>query len=118
MLLYNLLGFAVLIVVSVGIAVAVYRLLHNDLRDLLAAALKVPGGTSFYLRALLVVLLFSALAGSVGKDFSLKPESAFIEYVWAINSGLKDVFQNSLLSLLGYLALITVLAATLKPKNE
>jgi len=118
MLLYNLLGFVVLIVVSVGIAVLIYQLLHRDLRDLLSPALKIPGGTSFYLRALLIVLLFSALAGSVGKEFSLKPESAFIEYVWAINSGLKDVFQNSLLSLLGYLALITVVVATLKPKNE
>jgi uncharacterized membrane protein (UPF0182 family) len=118
MLLYNLLAFLVLVVVSLGIALLIYRLLRGDLRDLLSPALKIPGGTSFFLRALLIVLLFSALAGSIGKEFSLKAEARFIEYVWSINSGLKDVFQNSLLSLLGYLVLITVLVATLKPKNE
>ena len=118
MLLYNLLGFTVLVVVSAVIALLVYRLLREDLRGLLGATLKVPGGAAFFLRALLIVLLFSALAGSIGKDFSLKPEAHLIEYVWSINSGLKDVLQNSLLSLLAYLVLITVLVAVLKPKNE
>jgi len=118
MLLYNLLGFAVLVVVSAGLALLVYGLLREDLRGLLGAALKVPGGVSFFLRALLIVLLYSALAGAIGKEFSLKPDAHFIEYVWSINSGLKDVIQNSLLSLLAYLVLITVLVAVLKPKNE
>jgi hypothetical protein len=118
MLLYNLLGFAALVGISAVIALLTYKLLCEDLRRLLGAALKVPGGVSFFLRALLIVLLFSALAGSIGKEFSLKPDAHFIEYVWSVNSGLKDVLQNSLLSLLGYLALITVLVAVLKPKNE
>lgn len=118
MLLYNLLGFAVLVVLSVAIALLIYRLLCEDLRGLLSPTLRIPAGTSFYLRALLIVLLFAALAGSIGKEFSLKPEAHFIEYLWSVNSGLKDVLQNSLLSLLGYLVLITVLVATLKPKNE
>ena len=39
-------------------------------------------------------------------------------YNKALPKGLKDVFQNSLLSLLGYVTLITILVGTLKPKNE
>lgn len=118
MLAYNILAFVVLVVLSLAVALFVYSLLREDLSQLLNRTLKVPGGAAFFLRSLLIVLLFSSLAGSIGKEFSLKPEQHFIEYVWAVNGGLKDVFQDSLLSLLGYLTLITVLVATLKPKND
>ena len=103
--------------ISLGISLCIYVLVRGYLQLLLDRVLKLSAGTSFYLRALLLSLLLTALAGSVGKSFDSKPEARFMEHVWTLASGLADVFQNVTTVLIVYVILITILVAALKIKE-
>lgn len=102
---------------GIGVALLVYALLQASLRKLLDRLMGIPEGTIFYLRALALILLSVALSKAV-VGTALQPGAHFIEYVWAVASGLSDVFQNFFVALLVYLGLVTVLIAVLRPKNE
>jgi hypothetical protein len=103
-------------IIGLGIAFLVYALLRRSLQELLHETVGIPAGTSFYLRSLLLILLFVALA-KVINDLQVKPEAHFMEYVWAVDSRLSDIFENIFSVLLVYLGLITVLIAVLQRKN-
>jgi hypothetical protein len=46
-----------------------------------------------------------------------KPEAHAIEYVWAVAAHLSDVFQDTLMVLLAYVLVVTVLVVVLRFKN-
>lgn len=94
------------------------RRLRPGLRGLLEDVTGLPAATDFYLRAFGIVVLFVALAAALGTSHSnLKDDAHFMEYVWAVADGLKDVFQNLMIVLLVYVGLITVLMASLRRKS-
>lgn len=104
--------------VALGISFGIYALLRSDLRTLLDKTIRLPAGTSFYLRTLILVLILSAISKVIGASADLKPDAHFIEYVWAVASHMSDVLENLIVLLVIYVALVTLLVIVLKPKNE
>jgi hypothetical protein len=47
----------------------------------------------------------------------LKPEAHFMQYVWAVASGVSGVFEDLFYALLAYLGMVTILVVVLKPKH-
>jgi hypothetical protein len=110
--------FLVSLVIVVLLLVLIDRLLRPGLRGLLEEVTGLPAATEFYLRAFVLVIVLVALAALVGAGHGdLKDGAHFMEYVWSVASGLQDVFQNLLISLLVYVGLITVLMAALRRKH-
>ena len=104
-------------VLALGLTIVVYRSLRRPLSELLDRVADLSAATTFYLRTLFLILLFVALSKIVDSKFDLKPGAHFMEYVWGIAANLSGMFENFGWSLLVYLALITVLVATLRKKN-
>ncbi|MGO9865486.1 MAG: hypothetical protein ACLPLR_17900 [Terriglobales bacterium] len=110
-------SFLVTLVISIFIVLLIDRILRPGLRGLLEEIVALPAATEFYLRAFAVVLVFVAIGAMLGSSFDLKDGARFMEYVWAVAAGLKDVFQNLFIVLLIYVGLITVLIAALRRKQ-
>jgi hypothetical protein len=114
----NLVGFVILLSLSLLLTFAIWALVSKSLQDLLNQALKLPDGTTFYLRSFLLGLLLAALGGGLGTTFNLKPGDPFMEYVWRVVAGLHEACQYFFAFLLGYLVLVTILVAVLRAKHE
>jgi hypothetical protein len=114
----DLAGFVILLALLLLLTFAIWALVSKSLRGLLNQVLKLPDGTTFYLRSFLLGLLLAAFAGSLGTTFDLKPGNPFMEYVWKVAGGLDDFCRYFFAFLLGYLALVTVLVAVLRAKHE
>lgn len=97
--------------------ILVDRLLRPGLRGLLDDVTALPAATEFFLRAFSLAIVLVALAALLGTHPDLKNDAHFMEYVWAVAAVLQDVFQNLLIVLLVYVALITVLMASLRRKH-
>ena len=110
-------AFLASLVVAVIVLILVDRLLRPGLRGLLEDVTALPAATEFYLRAFGLAIVFIALAAVFGAHPDLKTDPHFMEYVWAVAAVLEDVFQNLLIVLLVYVALMTVLMASLRRKN-
>jgi hypothetical protein len=115
---HNLAGFAILLLISFGLALGIWAAVSKSLQGLLIQVVKLPDGATYYLRIFLLGLLLAAAAGGMGTVFDLKAGAPFMEYVWKVAAGLEGVCAYFFGFLLGYLALITVLVAVLRPKHE
>ena len=115
---HNLAGFLILLALSLVLTFAIWALMSKSLQSLLNEALKLPDGTTFYLRSFHLGLLLAAFAGALGTAFELKPDAPFMEYVWRVAAGLQGVCEFFFGFLLAYLALVTVLVAVLRAKHE
>jgi uncharacterized integral membrane protein len=115
---HNVAGFVILLALSLLLAFAIWALVSKSLQSLLDQALKLPDGTTFYLRSFLLGLLLAAFAGALGTTFNFKPGDPFMEYVWKVGAGLQGVCEYFFGFLLGYLVLVTVLVAVLRAKHE
>ena len=93
------------------------RLLRPGLRGLLEDVTALPAAAEFYLRAFTLAIVLIALAAVFGTNPDLKGGVHFMEYVWSVAAVLQDVFQNLLIVLLVYVALITVLLVSLRRKH-
>lgn len=113
----NIYGFAILFILSLATALVVHLLVRKNLRVLLENTIKIPSGTTFYIRVLLIGLYLLALAAAVQTNFNLKEGSAFMEYAWKVADGLSSAFGNMCLFLVGYLLLITILVAVLRRRR-
>lgn len=118
MTFYNLLGFSILLLMAFGLTAVIWIAISKNLQGLLNQVMKLPDGTTFYLRTFLIGLLLAAGYGGFGTEFNLKTSDPFMEYVWKVASGLQNVVLSMLWLLLGYLALITVLVAVLRSRHE
>lgn len=114
---YNAAAFLFDLVISVTVILIIYNLLGKSLRELLDKVVRIPAGTSFYMRALLLVLFCTALS-KVVSGIHQKPDAHFMEYVWAVATDISGVFDNLILIILAYVAVVTILVVVLKPKNE
>lgn len=114
---YNAVAFFFDVVISVGIALALYTLIGKSLRELLDKTIRLPAGSNFYMRALILILLCAALS-KILNGVHQKPDAHFIEYVWAVAGDISNVFDNVFGILLGYTTIVTILVVVLKPKNE
>ncbi len=114
---HNTAAFIFDLFLSLGIVLAVYKLIANSLKGLLDGVIRMPEGTTFYMRALLLVLLCAALSKTIA-GIHEKPEAHAIEYVWAVAGHLSDVLESICLTVLAYVAFLTVLVAVLKRQNE
>jgi hypothetical protein len=114
---YNAAAFLFDLLISVGLVLLIYTLLGRSLRELLDKTIRLPAGSTFYMRALVVVLLCGALT-KVISGIHQKPGDHFMEYVWAVARDTSNVFDNLIVILLIYVGIVTVLVVVLKPKNE
>jgi len=99
-------------------ALLTYWLAQRGLRELLERTVAVPGGVVFYRRAFLLILVFGAIAETLGSAPDLKPGAQFMEYVWAVASGVGSALVAVLLTLGVYVLLMTILVAAIKPRHE
>ena len=114
----NIVGFSILLVLSIATALLAFFLLRNNLRSLLDDVVKLPPCTIFYTRLMAIGLIFIALSSALDVSFNLKENAAFMEYVWKISDGLSSAFGMICLFLTGYLFVTTILVAILRRKNE
>ncbi len=117
-MLQNLSGFVVLLTISIAISLLVYALARKSLCGLLDEVVKLPSGTTFYMRLFLIGLVFIALSSALETEFVLKEDAAFMEYVWRIADGLSSVFGITCLFITGYLFLVTILIAVLRHRHD
>lgn len=103
---------------SIFLAAFVYALTRHGLEELLARTVGVPGGIVFYNRAFLIVLLFGAIGSALSAHLDVKPGEHFMEYVWDVASAIGETLTYIFMTLAIYLVLMTILVATLKPKND
>jgi hypothetical protein len=113
----NMYGFITLCVLSLGVTLTVYALVNTSLRNLLNEVVKLRDCTEFYSRVFLIGLLCTAFSALLDTSFQLE-DKPFMEYVWRVADGLADVFNSTLLFLAAYLAVMTVLVAVLRKRNE
>jgi NADH:ubiquinone oxidoreductase subunit 6 (subunit J) len=106
------------LILAVASAILVYLLARESLRELLSRTVKVRGGVVFYTRAFLLMLVFGVVGQAVTASPDLKGGQRFMEYVWAVAASLGDSFDYVFLTLAIYLVLVTILVATLKPKDD
>jgi preprotein translocase subunit SecG len=111
-------AFLVLLLISLALAISLFLLLRASLSDLLRHTVKLPSGITFYVRSFFLVLLISALSAAFGTTFDLKPGSHFMEYVWKEAEGVSSALEKTLWFVGVYLALVTILVATLKIKDD
>ncbi len=114
---YNAVTFLFDLLISLGIVLLLYTLLGRSLRELLDKTIRLPAGSTFYMRALAAILFCGALA-KVISGIHQKPEDHFMEYVWAVAHHTSDLFDNLVVILLVYVGIVTILVVVLKPKNE
>lgn len=114
---YNAVAFVFDLLISLGIVLLVYTLLGRSLRELLDKTIRLPAGSTFYMRALVVVLLCGALT-KVITGVHQKPTDHFMDYVWAVAHDTSNVFDNLIVLLMIYVGIVTILVVVLKPKNE
>lgn len=114
----NILGFATLFVVSMGLAVILYASLKKTLCGLLDDVVKLPPATTFYLRIFLTCLFFLTLSAILQTTFKLEEGKPFMEFVWRVASGLSTFFGDISIFLLVYLLFITLLIVVLRRRND
>ena len=108
----------VVLILAVALAILVYLLARRGLGELLSRTVAVPGGVVFFRRAFLLLLIFGVVGQAVTGSPDVKPGEHFMEYVWAAAGGLGESLQYIFLTLSIYLVLMTILVATLKPKDD
>lgn len=113
----NILAFIVLFVLSIGSMLLIFSLFRKSLRSLLNEVIKISSATTFYLRALLIILIFIALSSVLSIELDLESEAPFMEYVWEIGDGLSSVLGMTSIYLAVYFVLITILVAVLRRKD-
>jgi hypothetical protein len=113
----NIYGFVILLILALATALVVHLLVRKSLRDLLDTTVKLPAGTAFYTRILVIGLYLISLGAAVQTNFNLEEGSAVMEYVWKVGDGLASAFGNICLFIAGYLLLITILVAVLRRKR-
>jgi len=105
-------------IIAIVVALIVYGLLSGSLRTFLDRTIRVPSGTAFYLRALLLVLFLSALSRILMSGFDFKTPPRLLDYVWAVGGNLQSMLNDFVVIVMIYVVLVTILAVVLKPKNE
>lgn len=117
-MLNNICAFVVLFSISLGTAAVVYAVVSKSLGTLLDEVIRLPSGTTFYLRLFLTGLVLIAFSSVLKTTFDLKVGSAFMEYVWKVAGGVSSTFGDTCLFLLGYLVVVTVLVAVLRRRDD
>ena len=108
----NVIGYLLQLVLMLGLALWIYRLLQPSLRALLAQVFGSPEGPEFYMRVLLLVLVFSSLSEAINdRSWDQDPGEPFIEYVWNFTSTFSGVLENMGTFFIVFLVLVTILAA-------
>ena len=103
---------------AVALAVLVYLLARRGLGELLSRTVAVPGGVVFYMRAFSLLLMFGAVGQALTRSPDVKAGQHFMEYVWVVAEALGDSLEYLFFTLAIYLVLMTILVATLKPKDD
>ncbi|MBN2120544.1 MAG: hypothetical protein JW734_05775 [Candidatus Omnitrophica bacterium] len=117
-MLGNILSFLALAILSFGGCFLIYILIEKSLRHLLDEVIKLPSGTTFYLRVFSISLTLLILSTLLEVKFTFTEQTRFMEYVWRIASGVSTISGYICLFLLGYLLLVTILVAALRRRNE
>jgi hypothetical protein len=107
-----------ILIFAVMFASLTYVLARRGLSELVSRTVTIPGGVDFYMRSFLLLLLFGAVAQAVAGSPDAKEGQRFMEYVWVVARGLGDSLDYIFFTLAIYLVLMTILVATLKPKDD
>ena len=111
-------GFITLLLLGIGVAIFLYLLVRKSLRALLDEVVGLPAATTFFARILLLGVLFIAFSQVLNTSFDLKPDAAFMEYVWKVAAALSPLFGYICLFVTGYLIIVAILVAALKRRHE
>ena len=101
--------------IVLGFLIILLLILRPSARGLLNELLKIPAGTTFYLRSFVVVLGLIALENFDAID--LHPDAAFMQYVWAATASLQEMLEMTYVTILIYAGFFTILAAALRGRH-
>jgi hypothetical protein len=113
----HFLGLVTLLVIATGAAWGVYAVLHPPLRSLLDGVVRRSAATDFYLRAFLIVLIFSALTGVLESNPAATAGKPIMEQVWTVVSAVRSVLITMLVVLMCFVIMMTILVAALGRKS-
>jgi ABC-type spermidine/putrescine transport system permease subunit I len=112
-------AFCASFVVAIAFALLVDRLIRPSLQQLLEEITVLPAATEFYLRSFAIVVFFVAGSSALGSAHGdLSATSRFMEYVWSTADTLKSAMEGIFGVLLGYVAMITILVAALRRRQQ
>ena len=109
---------AAVVATALVIGLGIYFLIRASLGQLLNDMVKLPAARKFFLRILLVAIILSALAATVGVSISGSRTAPFMEKVWEVASSLSSAFGSWTFILMGYAILLTIMVAALGRRNE
>jgi hypothetical protein len=114
----GLIVFLAWLLIPLGLAWGVYALTHRSLRIVLDGIVRRSAATSFFLRAYLITLVFSALSGGLGYRWDLTGGRPIMEHVWTGANAITSVVYAMLFVLVCYVVLVTILVAALGKKSD
>lgn len=110
------------LVIQLGLALLVslivYSFLAKSLIKMLDEVVRLPAATSFYIRILGIIIALISLSSALYKQPDVKENAAFMEYVWYYGMVLSSIFEDIFWFLCGYLLIVTILVAALRPRSE
>ncbi|MCK4881714.1 MAG: hypothetical protein KAS92_01675 [Candidatus Omnitrophica bacterium] len=112
----DVLGFIVFLMISIAVALLVFRLFRGSLKSLLDEVVNIPAVTIFYVRTFLISLVFIVLSPAL--QITFKKDAKFMEYVWEVADSLAVIFNYTVFFLITYLVLITILISVLRHKSD
>ena len=110
----NVVGYLVQLLLVTGLMILVFGLVRRSARSLLDDVVRLPAATEFYMRVLLLLLVFAGLEAAVGDRWDIKPDPALMEYVSNIAGTMGEALQTAFWLIMIYMVLMTVLTATLR----
>lgn len=108
----------ILVVVALIVGGICVALVGRTFKALVIAVTKQEAAGRFFLRALVITVLFGVLSAAIGGGFTVSEEDGIMEYVWNVAGALEGVFWSICWLLLAYAAMATVLLAALGRRNE
>ena len=108
---YNVVATLSALAIGLALALLVYALIRTHLRALMDALIEIPGGTTFYLRTLVIALLAAPLTNLAAPQ---KPDAKLMEYVWAAATSLSSVSDRIVWTLLVFVAFVTAFILILR----
>ena len=105
-------GFIASLFIAGGAAWGTYALTRRSLRSLLDGVVRRSAATEFYLRALLICLVFGALSAAMGSRWD-PSAGAGMERVWSATNLLSTMAMTLLVVLLCFVVIISILVAAL-----
>lgn len=106
-------GLAILMIIASATAWGTYVLVRPGLRSLLDGVVNRSAATQYYLRSLLVCLMFGAWSGVLSNKWDPTSGGPVMEHVWTVAGAMSSSLGIMVLILCCFAVLATIITASL-----